>query len=143
MKTQKAVTAVAAATKSSPSHYNQQRMIELWGKGKSIRAIAQDQKCSTIWARRVLAKKAPEQYRLGLEARHTTAALAGPVVKSAGRSKDFNIGQAVEIIARAVASAAFSDAQLVPQPTTRTQMFENISKGVRAGVRSLGIGFHA
>lgn len=145
MKNQKAVTAVAAATKSSPSHYNQQRMIELWSKGKSIQAIAQDQKCSTIWARRVLAKKAPEQYRLGLEARHTTAALAGPVavVKRAGRSKDFNIGQAVEIIARAVASAAFSDAQLVPQPTTRTQMFENISKGVRAGVRSLGIGFHA
>lgn len=134
-------------------HYNQQRMVELWSKGKSVQEIAEDQNCSTIWARRVLATKAPEQYKAGLEARHvaqaSSTALAGPVAHAVARkganggSKDFNIAQAVEIIARSVASAAFSDAQLVHQPTTRTQMFENISKGVRAGVKRLGIGFHA
>lgn len=137
-----------AVTPAKSQHYNQQRMIELWNKGKSVAEIAEDQNCSTIWARRVLALKAPEAYKAGLEARHTQSlALAGPSAKAVvrkganGMGRDFNLSEAVEVIARAVASAAFSDAQLVPQPTTRTEMFANISKGVREGVKK--IGFHA
>lgn len=149
MRTKKAVVVPTS------KHYNQQRMIELWSKGKSIADIAKDQDCSTIWARRVLSTKAPEQYKAGLEVRHaaqageTSTALAGPVRKVLARKvgngkingmSELNIREAVEIIARSVASAAFSDAQLVPQPTTRTEMFANISKGVREGVKR--IGFH-
>jgi hypothetical protein len=64
-KAKKALT----VSKGDAKHYNQQRMIELWEKGKSIREIAEDQKCSRVYAHRVLTTKAPDLYKKGQESR--------------------------------------------------------------------------
>lgn len=132
---------------SKPNHFNQQKMIDLWNKGKSVTEIAKQLDASPVWTRRVLATKAPQDYKRGLEARHaeTPRNRASIVTASvAGGSKAQTVDSVlVETIARAVASAAFSNAQLVPQPTTRTEMFENISNGVREGIKKSGMGFHS
>jgi hypothetical protein len=128
---------------SKPEHYDQQRMINLWSQGKSIMDIAQDQGCSPVYARRVLSTKAPAEYKAGLETRHTETAVVPSQRAVVEVGNTATIAQAVDVIARAVAAATFSGAQLVPQPTTREEMFNNISKGVRAGVKKLGIGFHS
>lgn len=130
------------------SQFNQQKMITLWNKGKSIAEIAKSLDASEVWTRRVLSTKAPADYKRGLEARHTNTPSNRVSAPVAGRSKartnqlDEGSSALVETIARAVASAAFSNAQLVPQPTTRTEMFENISNGVREGIKKSGFGFH-
>ncbi|MGH3631558.1 MAG: hypothetical protein ACRDRL_29475 [Sciscionella sp.] len=148
MKKQKSTTTQTPAVPQVPvaqGHYDQNRMIALWGQGKSVTDIAQDQGCSPVYARRVLSTKAPDVYKAGLELRHT-ATQAGLAVQPAAKVSQGNgkgIAEAISVIARAVAQATFSDAQLVPQPTTREEMFANISKGVRAGVKKLGIGFHS
>lgn len=141
-----------ASAVSTTKHFNQNRMIELWGKGKSIQEIAQDQGCSPVYARRVLSTKAPEAYNAGLAARHTDKPEPAKtaVVKTNGNGgavvrgeSSLDLNAAIETIARSVASATFSEAQLVPQPITRQEMFNNISKGVRAGIKKMGIGFHS
>lgn len=129
-------------------HYDQTRMITLWNKGKSVEQIAADQNCSPIWARRVLATKAPDQYKAGLETRHaasTSTALVPAVKVAITKSSKGAIGRSevVETIARAVAGACFAGAQYVPQPTTREEMFNNIKDGLEVGFKKAGIGFHA
>ncbi|VVB51605.1 Uncharacterised protein [uncultured archaeon] len=144
------VAAVAVASK--PGHYDQQRMINLMAEGKSITDIASAVGCSDVYARRVLSTKAPKQYRAYIGShRLTAAAPSGAVVVAAGPKTNggaiaremLTAAQAIEVIARSVAQSAFGDAEYVPKPATRQEMFKNISKGVSAGVKKLSIGFHA
>lgn len=145
MKTKRKNATATVVAASKPGHYNQQKMINLWEQGKSVAEIAKAEGCSDVYARRVLSTKAPAQYKAGLEARHTASGAAPAKANGNGKAGNGNghlsTEAAVKLIARSVAGAVFSDAQLVPAPTTRTEMFNNITKGVKAAVRQ--IGFHA
>lgn len=131
---------------SNGDHYNQDKMIKLWKQGDSIREIAKACGASEVWTRRVISTKAPEAYKEGLDARHSESGSSPQVasgkqmrVKANGGS--LSTKQVVEIMARAVAHAAFRDAKLVAEPRTRTEMFSDISKGVNEGFKK--IGFHS
>lgn len=60
----------------------------------------------------------------------------------AARQTELTSGEAITVLARAVAHAAYGDATLTPQPISREEMFERVQKGVKEGVKKLGIGFH-
>jgi hypothetical protein len=146
----KAAVVVAAPVRGAVAHYNQQRMIDLWSKGKSVTEIAQDQNCSPVYARRVLATKAPEAYQAGLQARHATMSVVGASGKPAGKPANGNgnghttLSSAdVRMIAAAVASATYGDAKIVPIAQTREELFNNIQRGVKEGAKKLGFGFHS
>lgn len=53
------------------------------------------------------------------------------------------VSAAIDAITKTVATALFGDAQLAPQPMTRTEMFDKLHSGVEEGVKKAGIGFHA
>jgi hypothetical protein len=61
----------------------------------------------------------------------------------AARQAELTSGEAIAVLARSVAHAAFGDALLTPQPQNRNEMFERVQKGVKEGIKKLGIGFHA
>lgn len=106
----------------------------LHSQGKTVQQIANKTGASYPWVRFSLQKQ-------GVQLAHRTHAVTRPMSKSNAiqmGGKDF-----VEAIARAVASATMSDAQLIPQAKTRDQMFNDIREGVKEGVKKLNIGFHS
>jgi hypothetical protein len=146
---------------SRPGHYNQQQMVDLWKGGSSIAQIATAVGCTPVYARRVLSTKTPELYAQGLQLRAAHRASSPvpsnvlpvappPTVVPITNGKTVNgkngkeaVQEAISVIARAVAASAFAGAQYVPRPQSREEMFAAVEKGVRAGVKKLGIGFHS
>jgi hypothetical protein len=51
-----------AISKGDAKHFNQQRVIDLFMSGKSIRECAEAEKCSRIYAHRILTTKVPKEY---------------------------------------------------------------------------------
>lgn len=152
-KQKKQALAPVVAVASKPGHYDQQQIINLMSQGKSVTEIAAAIGCSPVYARRVLSTKAPEQYkayvaghRVGTPQTTAVVPANGGKVVAAGQAiarEMLTAAQAIEVIAKSVSQAAFGEAQVVSQPQTRAELYSNISKGVRAGIKKLGIGFHA
>lgn len=132
------------------THYNQQRMIDLFKSGKSISQISTLTKASDVWTRRVIANAVPDLYkqsvahsrsqRAEMRAESTSAVVRAGAGTAAQVMLDKNV---VEQIARAVAAATFSDAEYVPKPQTRNEIFAKVSDGVRNGLKTAGYGFHS
>jgi hypothetical protein len=56
-----------AKAKNKP--YDQDRVLELWEKGKTIRQIAEAVGCSRVYAHRLLSTKYKAQYQAGVKER--------------------------------------------------------------------------
>lgn len=132
------------------THFNQQRMVDLFKSGKSIGQIATQLKASDVWTRRVIANAVPDLYKKNVAAdraqRSEVRAAHASVSREVGAGTAAQVmldKNAVEQIARAVAAATFSDAEYVPKPQTRNEMFAKISDGVRTGLKTAGYGFHS
>jgi hypothetical protein len=66
-----------AAKKAATKHYSQERILELWQAGKSIREISEAMKpLSRVYAHRVLTTKYKDQYKAGVLARKKARAKA-------------------------------------------------------------------
>jgi hypothetical protein len=72
-----------AKSKAAPKkHYDQERILELWEKGKSIREISEIMSpLSRVFAHRVLTTKFPKEYEAGVKARKAARAKAVEVKK--------------------------------------------------------------
>lgn len=110
----------------------------------TVKAVAARTGASYAWVRHNLLQagvKLPGRGEHSVALARSAPVAMDKVVRMKGNG--MSPKQVVETISRAVAQAAFANAQYQPPPMTRQEQFDSIQKGVNAGIKKLGVGFHA